>query len=134
MKGDQIGTLTAHPRPQELSLSNWTWFNLTPMGRFPPQDLPHRSSKHLTFPPVIDPAAPPIRPERHVPNSIATMRRRLTVALARRLERCPCCLQTHSVGDAVRLARPGWSRPRFMAVQKLGASGEYWFRWHTAAS
>src|SRR4051812_32953345 len=60
-------------------------------GRFPPQDLPHRSSKHLTFPPVIDPAAPPIRPERHVPNSIATMRRRLTVALAQSLERCPCC-------------------------------------------
>src|SRR3954453_20843316 len=50
-------------------------------GRFPPQDLPHRSSKHLAFPRVIDPAAPPIRPERHVPNSIATMRRRLTVAL-----------------------------------------------------
>src|SRR3954454_23437961 len=60
-------------------------------GRFPPQDLPPRSSKHLTFPPVIDPAAPPIRPERHVPNSIATMRRRLTVALAQSLERCPCC-------------------------------------------
>src|SRR3954466_16336860 len=28
MKGDQIGTLTAHPSLQELSLSNWTWFNL----------------------------------------------------------------------------------------------------------
>src|SRR3954468_16581590 len=27
MKGDQIGTLTAHPSLQELSLSNWTWFN-----------------------------------------------------------------------------------------------------------
>jgi hypothetical protein len=40
---------------------------------------------------VIDPAAPPIRPERHVLNSIATVRRRLTVALARSLERCPCC-------------------------------------------
>src|SRR5215208_2595681 len=26
MKGDQIGTLTAHPSLQELSLSNWTWF------------------------------------------------------------------------------------------------------------
>ena len=29
--------------------------------------------------------------ERHIPNSIATMRRRLTVALAKRLSRCPCC-------------------------------------------
>src|SRR3954464_5719505 len=27
MKGDQIGTLTAHPSLQELSLSNWTWFS-----------------------------------------------------------------------------------------------------------
>ena len=35
--------------------------------------------------------APPIRPERHVPNSIATVRKRLTVALARSLYRCPCC-------------------------------------------
>src|SRR3954468_11352225 len=60
-------------------------------GRFPPQDQPPRSSKRLAFPRVIDPAAPPIRPERHVLNSIATVRRRLTVALARSLERCPCC-------------------------------------------
>ena len=36
-------------------------------------------------PEVIDPAMPPIRPERHVLNSIATVRRRLTVALARGL-------------------------------------------------
>ncbi len=36
-------------------------------------------------PRVTDPEAPPIRPERHIPNSIATMRRRLTVALAKRL-------------------------------------------------
>ena len=28
MKGDQMGTLTAHPSLQELSLSNWTWFKL----------------------------------------------------------------------------------------------------------
>jgi hypothetical protein len=30
---------------------------------------------------VTDPEAPPIRPERHIPNSIATVRRRLIVAL-----------------------------------------------------
>src|SRR5881296_3644394 len=45
----------------------------------------------LPFPTVTDPEAPPIRPERHVPNSIATIRRRLIVALARTLPRCPCC-------------------------------------------
>ncbi len=43
------------------------------------------------FPPVPDPETPPIRPERHIDNSIATIRRRLTVALARTLTRCPCC-------------------------------------------
>jgi hypothetical protein len=37
------------------------------------------------------PEAPPIRPQRHVPNSIATVRRRLIVALAKTLPRCPCC-------------------------------------------
>src|SRR3979411_2623334 len=58
----------------------------------PPQDhLPPRSSRDLPFPRVTDPEAPPIRPERHIPNSIATMRRRLIVALAERLQRCPCC-------------------------------------------
>jgi len=46
-------------------------------------------SKNLPYPKVIDLKAPPIRTERHVPDSIATIRRRLTVALA--LSRCPCC-------------------------------------------
>ena len=32
-----------------------------------------------------------MRPERHVPNSIATIRRRLSAALAKTLSRCPCC-------------------------------------------
>ena len=40
---------------------------------------------------VPNPEAPPIRPERHVENSIATIRRQLTIALARTLMRCPCC-------------------------------------------
>src|SRR5580692_5910825 len=39
----------------------------------------------------IDPEDPPLRPERHIPNSIATMRRRLIAAIVRRLPRCPCC-------------------------------------------
>jgi hypothetical protein len=32
--------------------------------------VPPRSCRNLPFPIVIDPAAPPIRPERHIPNSI----------------------------------------------------------------
>ena len=31
----------------------------------------------MAFPPITDPEAPPIRTERHIPNSIATLRRRL---------------------------------------------------------
>src|SRR5262244_2041413 len=58
----------------------------------PPQDhlLLHRS-RDLPFPTVTDAEAPPVRPERHIPNWIATMRRRLIVALAKTLPRCPCC-------------------------------------------
>jgi hypothetical protein len=52
---------------------------------------------------VTDPAAPPLRPERQVPNSIATMRRRLTVALAQRL----------SSIDATTLAAPKVMTQRF---------------------
>ena len=46
---------------------------------------------NLSFPGVPDPANPPLRPERHVASSIATQRRRVIIALARRLPRCPCC-------------------------------------------
>jgi len=59
---------------------------------FPPQQqLPKFSSRNLPFPKVTDPEAPPLRPERHVPNSIATLRRRLIVKLVAILSRCPCC-------------------------------------------
>ena len=43
--------------------------------------------------PATAPGAPPVRPERHSPASIATLRRHLAVALMRRLPRCPCCLR-----------------------------------------
>jgi hypothetical protein len=32
-----------------------------------------------------------LRPERHIPNSIATMRIRMIDALIKLLPRCPCC-------------------------------------------
>ena len=35
-----------------------------------------------------------IRPERHVADSIATLRIHLARALAKRLPRCPCCQRT----------------------------------------
>jgi len=48
-------------------------------------------AKNLAFPIIHDPEASLIRPERHVENSIATVRRKLAVALAKTLFRCPCC-------------------------------------------
>ena len=70
-----------------------SWF---PSGAgFPPQrDVASCSSKRLRYPKVIDPAAPPIRPERHVASSIATIRIELARTLARQLPRCPCCKQS----------------------------------------
>jgi SRSO17 transposase len=62
--------------------------------RIPLQDdAPALESKNLPFQVVIDPAAPPIRPQRHVPNSIATIRRLLAVAIAMTLHRCECCIR-----------------------------------------
>ena len=67
-------------------------FLIAERGAIPPQhQLSPRSSRDLPFPKITDPEAPPIRPERHIANSIATVRRRLIVALARTLPRCPCC-------------------------------------------
>jgi len=60
--------------------------------RFPPQDcVPPRCSRSLPYPTVTDPEDPLLRPERHIPNSIPTMRRRLIAAIITRLLRCPCC-------------------------------------------
>jgi hypothetical protein len=56
-------------------------------------DGPRQGRKRLakSLRACLDPHARPIRPERHVTNSIATMRKRLTIALAKSLYRCPCC-------------------------------------------
>jgi hypothetical protein len=60
--------------------------------RFPPQrGLPPTAQRRLAFPKISDRAALPLRTERHVPNSIATMRRALAAAIALNLARCPCC-------------------------------------------
>ena len=53
----------------------------------PRSAAPFRDS---AFPEGYGPRGSPLRPERHVPNSIATLRRRLINALAE-LPRCPCC-------------------------------------------
>jgi SRSO17 transposase len=76
------------PRCALQLMDSWS-----PRGRrFPPQDLvAPRHSRRLRYPKVIDPEDPPLRPERHIANSIATMRVRLINALIKTLPRCPCC-------------------------------------------
>src|SRR6201982_3630920 len=62
--------------------------------RFPPQKQPPPSySRKLHFLQLVGHGDPPLRPERHVPNSIATVRRRLNVALVSTLSRCPSCIR-----------------------------------------
>lgn len=56
---------------------------------FPPQAP--AIAKKPAFPAIVDPPIPPVRPELHVQNAIATVRRLLTVGLAKSRARCPCC-------------------------------------------
>jgi hypothetical protein len=95
------------PRCASRPTDSWS-----PRGRrFPPVDLdPRHCSRNLPFPTVTDPEAPPLRPERHIPNSIATVHRRLIVALVSRLSRCSLAATLQSqrtrvaeICDAVRV-------------------------------
>ena len=67
-----------------------SWF---PNGAgFPPQSpSAPPSAQRLDYPKVTSLVAAPVRPERHVAHSIATIRAELIYALARKLPRCPCC-------------------------------------------
>jgi hypothetical protein len=47
----------------------------------------HRSSQKISFPVIIDPEVPLIRPPCHVLNSIATIHRLLMVEIANTLQR-----------------------------------------------
>ena len=57
-------------------------FLISERETIPPQDLiPPGDAKRLPYPTVVDPTAPPLRPQRHIPNSISTLRYRLISAL-----------------------------------------------------
>ena len=87
-RGEDGAASTTTPRCVSWPTDSWS-----PRGRqFPPVDLvPPRSSRNLPFPTVTDPEDPPQRTERHIPNSIASMRRRLIVALIHRFEMPMLC-------------------------------------------
>ena len=88
-------------------------FLISERGAFPPSEA--QSSRHVlatAVPESYRPRGAPLRPERHVPDSIATLRRRLVVGIAQRLPRCPLLCDANpnhnggAIRDAVRLARP----------------------------
>lgn len=89
LRGSRVAasTTTRHSRLQPTA--SWS-----PNGvRFPPQHrscaLSKRISRHRANPsPRV---ATPLRPERRTPLSISTLRRKIAVALAKRLPRCTCC-------------------------------------------
>ena len=63
-------------------------FLISERETIPPQHLVPPCCSRNTM--VTNPEVPPLWPERHIPNSVATIRRRLIVALVRTLSRCPC--------------------------------------------
>ena len=69
-------------------------FLVSERGRIPPSgaETPIFSAPCLPNGAIV-PGALPVRPERHVETSIATVRIRLATALIRLLPRCPCCQQ-----------------------------------------
>jgi len=71
------------------------------------------ASRRLQFPQVTDPEDPPSRPERHIPNSIATMRQRLVTALVRNAL-AMSVLQTQFQTSNVRHPRQAPIRWRFL--------------------
>ena len=67
-------------------------FLITERSALPPQDhLFLRRSRDLPFSTVTDLEAPLIRPERHIPNSLATVRGALSSLSPGPSPRCPCC-------------------------------------------
>ena len=52
-----------------------------------------RAAYNLPFPLVIGQKPLPLRSQRHMPNSIATLRIRHARALLHALPQCPCCRQ-----------------------------------------
>ena len=79
-------TTPASPSPP--TASSWPSAAFSPLS----PASPAAGSRHLRYPKASGRAVP-ARPERHVPHSIATIRRRPTAGLVRVLPRCPCRLR-----------------------------------------
>jgi hypothetical protein len=78
---------TTMPPPPSLTSNPWS-----SNGRrlYPPPNAPRHAARRLPFRQPGERGEPPTRPERHVINTIATMRSLIESALTQRLPRCPC--------------------------------------------
>ena len=84
---------------------------------FHPKDgAPTASSRRMAPSTVDDTALPPLRRERHVSNSIVTLRRRLTAAFPKTLSRCTCCLAPPDIAHS----SDAYEAVKFGRVAKLG--------------
>jgi hypothetical protein len=94
-----------HSLHRRLRISDLQTGDDSPLNSSPPG-----LSRNLPYTTVTSPEDPPLRPERHVRNSIATMRRRLVAALATTLRVAHAARLQSEIGadidiyDAVRLA------------------------------
>jgi SRSO17 transposase len=86
-RGCGAASTTTPPCASRLTVSWWPSAAAFPLRAGDPSSRPPSGR------PATALATPPVRPERHCPASIATLRRHLAVALMRRLPRCPCCLR-----------------------------------------
>jgi hypothetical protein len=67
-------------------------FLISEKETIPPQNRPASGeARNLPFPQVTDLEELPLRSQRHMPHSIATLRIRLARTLVLVLPRCPCC-------------------------------------------
>src|SRR3954447_12688029 len=91
-------------------------------GSDSPLRTKRRHSRRRTSPSrrLSTPADPPIRPERHVPTSITSVRTVIARAIARAVPPCPCCprLTRRGVYDTVRLEE--WEH-----VLRVNVTGSY---------
>ena len=74
-KGEDGAASTITQRYASRLTDSWS-----PSGKQFPLGAFTRLFKEITIPKLIARGAPPLRPERHIPNSIATIRRRLSAA------------------------------------------------------
>ena len=83
--------------PSRNAVHRGLWILISERETIPPSGTRStKSFKEIRIPEAYRPRGPPLRLERHVPNSIATIRRRLSAALVAMLSRCPCCVATIS--------------------------------------